>query len=194
MTGIYLTISLKYQISHKSFQWEPSCSKRTVEHRHDKDNSRFLQFSNATEKWIFSNTHTCGDNLTKNQKHKPVRWQIKADWDTPPLLHFVSCRYFQRTCKFKMSRRRTISVLSSAHFWPQKSAKENESERSRSKPQIEIMSLYCTQKESQKQVVTWENGRPLIRYSGRPKRTNFLHYFSSKINQMHQCLKFILLE
>jgi hypothetical protein len=33
---------LKYQISWKSVQWEPSCSMRTD--RHDKDNGRFPQF------------------------------------------------------------------------------------------------------------------------------------------------------
>ena len=47
-----------------------------------------------------------------------------------------------------MSRRQTVSVLSSALFCPQKSSKENESEKRRPKPCIEIVSLYCTEKES----------------------------------------------
>jgi hypothetical protein len=37
---------LKYQISWKSVQWEPSCSKRT--NRRDEANSRFLQFCECT--------------------------------------------------------------------------------------------------------------------------------------------------
>jgi len=38
---------LKYQISLKSVQWEPSCSMRTdgQKDRHDEANSRFSQFS-----------------------------------------------------------------------------------------------------------------------------------------------------
>jgi hypothetical protein len=42
--------SLKYQISSKSVQWEPTCSMRTVRrtgrrtYEHDEANSRFLQF------------------------------------------------------------------------------------------------------------------------------------------------------
>jgi hypothetical protein len=44
-TGIFSTV-LKYQISWKSIQWEPSCSMRTD--RHDKANSRSSKFCKRT--------------------------------------------------------------------------------------------------------------------------------------------------
>jgi len=51
---LFFSIIIKYQISWKSVQWEPSCSMWAD--RHDKANNRFLQFCERAEKWWVKGT------------------------------------------------------------------------------------------------------------------------------------------